>query len=106
MAALLEWWRTISDEEVSELLEWWRNRPAEDMAALLEWWRNRSEEDDAPKGVQKYDRFADLPEDAEEGDLAYVLHDDSDTRTAPFKFGKTDGSFRLREAARPMALSA
>ena len=97
MAALLEWWRTISDEEVSELLEWWRNRPAEDMAALLEWWRNRSEEDDAPKGVQKYDRFADLPEDAEEGDLAYVLHDDSDTLTEPFKFGKTYGSFRLRE---------
>lgn len=39
-------------------------------------------------GIEKYETFVDLPAEAEEGDLAYVINDYGETITVPFEFEK------------------
>lgn len=65
----------------------------DELSDLMDWWRNR--EDDAD-GVKKYAFFENLPADAENGDLAYVMND-SGLITEPFEFQKTYAAFRVKD---------
>ena len=65
----------------------------DELSDLMDWWRNR--EDDAA-GIRKCAFFKDLPADAEEGDLAYVIND-SGQITEPFEFQKTYAAFRIKD---------
>ena len=48
----------------------------DELSALIEWWKNFPESDESePDGIAKYDSYTSLPDDAENGDVAYVLNE-------------------------------
>ena len=77
---------------------------SEDLSDMLDWWRNR-ETTPSGAGIEKYDTFECLPEDAQDGDLAYVKKDSS-VLSSSFEFGKHYAAFRLKENLSADILSA
>ena len=90
----------VDPEELYDLMDWWKNRedeeqPDEDLSDMIDWWKNRT--DDDASGIIKYERCEDLPRDAEDGDLAYVMNDSGDMLIGPIEFDTYYAALHFKE---------